>query len=111
VSILVLLLAFAALDDITTDRATQFRAEYTMLLLAAAWFGFVAVWLMRRGHRALGMVSLAALAAAFWAQRGIGPGVTPALGAAYLVMAGALLWFLALAVALVVFGVRGAPRS
>ena len=43
-----LLLAFAAFDDITTDRtATSFRVEYTALFACAMWFVFLAVKLIR----------------------------------------------------------------
>ena len=109
ISLAALLLVFAAFDDITTGNSTHFTVEYTVLVLCAAWFGFVAVRLMRLGRRTLGVLSWVALLGALWAQRGIGPGITPGLWPEYVVMTGAFLWFLALAAALVVLGCRGVP--
>ena len=109
-SFVALLLVFAAFDDITTDNATQFTVEYAVLVACGAWFGFVAVSLIRVGRRTLGMLSSAALLAAIWAQRGIGPGITPGLWPEYVVMSVVFLWFLSLAVTLVVIGCRGVPR-
>ena len=108
ISFVALVLVFAAFDDITTDNATRFTAEYTALAVCAAWFGFVAVKLMRLGRTKLGMASLAALLGALWAQRGIGPGITPGLWPEYVVMTVAFTWFLALAVTLAALGWRRA---
>ena len=47
-TIVVLLLAYAAFDDITTDNDTDFRLEYGMLILAALWMAYVAVWAVLR---------------------------------------------------------------
>ena len=74
VTIAALLLVFAAFDDITTDSATSFPLEYTILAASAVWLLFIAVRLMRRGHGLLGGISLLALASAVWGQRAIGPG-------------------------------------
>ena len=102
-----LLLVFAAFDDITTDRsATSFTVEYTALLACAMWFGFVAMKLIRRGHRTLGILSLLALAGALWGQRAIGPGIRPGLWPEYVVTTAAFLWFLALAITLLALGSR-----
>lgn len=109
ISLAALLLVFAAFDDITTDDATRFTVEYTALVACAAWFGFVAVRVTRFGRRTLGMLSWVALLGALWAQRGIGPGITPGLWPEYVVMTGVFLWFLALAATLVVLGCRGVP--
>jgi hypothetical protein len=109
-SFVALLLAFAAFDDITTDNATSFRVEYTMLVICAVWLGSVAVRLLRRGYRTLGIASLAALAAALWGQFAIGRAITPGFWPGYVVTDGAFLWFLALAVGLLVQGFR-ARRS
>lgn len=97
ITLVALLLVFAAFDDITTDNATTFRVEYTFLVGCAAWLLFVASYLIRRGHRALGIASLVALAGALWAQRAIGPGVLAGLWPEYVVIASAYLWFWALA--------------
>jgi hypothetical protein len=110
ISFVVILLAFAAFDDITTDNSTHLTVEYTALVLCAVWFVFVAARLIRLGRRTLGMLSLVALLAALWAQRGIGPGITPGRWPEYLAMIGVFFWFLALAAILAVFGWRGVPR-
>jgi hypothetical protein len=105
-SFVVLLLAFAAFDDITTDKATSFRVEYTVLATCAVWFGSLAVRLLRLGYRTFGMVSLAALAGALWGQSAMHPDITPGFWPGYLVTIGAFLWFLALAISLLVLGSR-----
>ena len=46
-----LLLAYAALDDITTDTATSFTFEYAMLAVCAAWFTWLGVQLVLRRRR------------------------------------------------------------
>jgi hypothetical protein len=109
-SFLALLLAFAAFDDITTDNATSFKVEYALLVACAVWYGVVGVRLLRLRYRTLGVASLAALAGALWGQRAIGPGMTPGFRPEYVVVTGAFLWFLALAISLVVLGSR-ASRS
>jgi hypothetical protein len=111
ISFVVVLLAFAAFDDITTDTSTHFTAEYTALVASAAWCGFVAASLIRLGRRTLGMLSLIALLVGLWAQRGIGPGITRGLWPEYVAMIAVFLWFLALAATLVVLGWRGVPRT
>jgi hypothetical protein len=70
-----LLLVFAAFDDITTDNATSFPLEYTILAASAVWLLFIAVRLMRHGHGLLGGISLLALASAVWGQYAVEPGV------------------------------------
>ncbi len=95
-------LAFAAFDDITTDRDTDFTVEYAVLAACALWLCVASIRLLSGRHRRLGGVSLVALAGALWAQRGIGPGMTPDLWPEYLVMIAAFLWFGALALFLFV---------
>ena len=97
ITLVALLLVFAAFDDITTDNATTFRVEYTFLVGCAGWLLFVAWSLIRGGHRALGFASLVALASALWAQHAIGPGMVPGLRPEYIVMTAAYFWFWALA--------------
>ena len=100
-TVVALLLAFAAFDDITTDNATTFRVEYTILVGCSGWLLFVAWSLVRGGHRALGLASIAALASALWAQRAIGPDMVPGLLLPeYIVFIAAYVWFWALAGAL-----------
>lgn len=107
----VLLLVFAAFDDITTDNATSFRFEYTALIFCAAWLSMLGVRLIKNGHRVLGAVSLAALGAAVWSRQDIGPGITPGLWPGYVMTTGAFLWFVALATMLLVRGWRGLSRA
>ena len=97
ITLVALLLVFAAFADITTDNATTFRVEYTFLVGCAGWLLFVAWSLIRGGHRALGFASLVALASALWAQQAIGPGMVPGLRPEYIVMIAAYFWFWALA--------------
>jgi hypothetical protein len=103
----VLLLVFAAFDDITTDNATTFRLEYTFLLASAGWLFFLALRLLRHHDRVIGAVSLLALAAAVWAQRAIGPGITPGFWSEYVVATAAYVWFSALSFVLLFRGWRG----
>ena len=69
-SILLLMLVWAALDDITTDSAKgQFAAEYLFLVICGVWFAAVATWLLVRRRVLAGVISLFAVAlavAAFW---------------------------------------------
>ena len=97
ITVVVLLLIFAAFDDITTDDATTFRVEYTFLIVSAGWLLFFAWLLIRGGHRTLGVASLVALAGALWAQRAIGPRMPAGLRPEYIVMIAAYLWFWVLA--------------
>jgi hypothetical protein len=109
-SCVALLLVFVAFDDITTDKSTHFIPEYSALMVCAVWLGFVAVRFIRLGRRRIGVLSLVALLAALWAQRGIGPGITPGLWPEYVVIIAVFLWFLALAATLIVLGSRGVPH-
>jgi len=73
VTLVAMLLAGLALDDITTDSATRFPAEYSMLAVAGAWLLFVAWQLWRAGSRANAILTIASLAAAtLMAAGGIG---------------------------------------
>lgn len=107
-------MAYLAFDDITTDNATSFTVEYLVLAGCAAVCLWVAIGLTRRRRRILGTVSLLMLAGALLGQRGIGPGTVPGWRAEYLATVGALIWFLALSVVLIVQGARmerGAPAQ
>lgn len=101
-----LLLVFAAFDDITTDNATAFTVEYTFLAVCAAWLLVVAWRLLHARHRALGGLSVLAVAVALWAQRAIGPGIVPGLWPEYVVMAAAYIWFWGIALAMLWLGYR-----
>jgi hypothetical protein len=111
VSLCALLLVVAAFDDITTDNATDFTAEYVALLLSAAWFGYVALRLTRFGLRTLGILSFVAIAGAAWGQQALGHATTPGDGPGYLVTAVAIFWFFGLATSLLFFGWRGLLRA
>jgi len=96
-SVLVLLLTWAALDDITTGAEPSFVGEYTFLVLAGIWFAVTAGWLMVRRRSVLGLASLAAVAVAvlaFWSlpRRGEPGTVINLLGLI------PIIWFLALSV-------------
>jgi len=110
ITVVALLLIYAAFDDITTDNATTFHAEYTFLVGCAGWLLFLAWSLIRGAHRALGFSSLVALASALWAQHGIGPGMVARLRPEYIVMPAAYLWFWALAGAMLWLGYRARKR-
>jgi hypothetical protein len=110
-----LLLSFLALDDITTDNATAFPLEYTMLIICGAWCALVAVALLRGGYAIPGGASLILIAAAAWvASDGLG---TKAAGGwavfwpEYAVMSVNWLWFVAVAVILFVRGYKESGRE
>jgi hypothetical protein len=99
VTLLVVGLALAALDDITTDKSTgNFLPERIMLAACAAWLAFVAARLIREGHRILGGLSLGVLALGAAAQPGLGPSLAPMSlkYGAYGATVGALGWFVVL---------------
>ena len=100
VTFLVVGLALAALDDITTDTSTgNFLPERIMLAACAVWFAFVAARLIRERHRILGGLSLGVLALGAAVQPGVGPGLAPTWFKyfAYAATVGALGWFVVLA--------------
>jgi hypothetical protein len=106
VTLAFLVLAWLAFDDITTDNATSFPVEYTCLLACAIWCLVVAVRLAAKGRFILGTASALALGAAVWGQRSIGPGTVPSWRPQYVATVAAIVWFLSLAVVLVVLGFR-----
>jgi hypothetical protein len=99
VTLAVLMLAWAALDDITTDNSTDFTVEYIILSAAAMWLFALGVRLIRSGQAALGIASLVFLAGAVWGQRRIGPGTIPSLKHSIAILA-AFAWTLGLTVTL-----------
>ena len=69
VSLIVMLLSWLALDDITTDNANQFPLEYTILVSAGIWFAALGVSLVAKRHSFVGVSSLVAVGLgvmAFW---------------------------------------------
>lgn len=96
ITFVVVLLAFAAFDDITTDRATTFVPEWIALAVCGLWLLTVSWRVLRSGHGRLGSISVVALVAFVAAGSGIRPGTNP-FQMEYLLTAGALVWFVALA--------------
>jgi hypothetical protein len=90
-------LAFAALDDITTDSAASFAVERLALAGCAAWLLVVAFRQLRGGHRVVGIGSIVLLVAAAIALPAKG---VPAFSAGYLITVGTLLWFVGVAATL-----------
>jgi hypothetical protein len=108
-SILILVLAWLALDDITTDNASAFIPEYSMLVMCGIWFVGVAAWLLVRRRLLLGITSLLAVAlaiCAFWSlpHHYAPPSPVNDLGLV------SFAWFLALAIVLVAAR-SAAPRT
>lgn len=68
-SLIVLLLSWLALDDITTDNANEFPLEYAILLSAGLWFTALGVSLVAKRRSFAGISSLVAVGlgvVAFW---------------------------------------------
>ena len=97
VSLVVLVFSWLALDDITTDNATTFIVEYSLLVICGAWFAAVAIWLLARRRVMAGIVSLAALSLAVVAFRPLPHHYAPASPVNYLGLF-SLAWFLGLSV-------------
>lgn len=95
VTLAAVLLAFAAFDDITTDRATTFTVEWVALAVCGVWLLSVSWRLLRSEHRWLGAISVVALVAAVGAGSTIRPGTGP-FQIEYLTTIAGLLWFLGL---------------
>jgi hypothetical protein len=95
ISVLALLLTWAALDDITTDTAQRFDFEYMLLVLSGIWFAGIGGWLLVRRRSVLGVGSLAAVAIGipvYWSLPHRGEPAT----AVHLLGWIPLVWFLAL---------------
>jgi hypothetical protein len=100
VSILLLVLAWLALDDITTDNATgpdAFKVEYSCLVICGVWFASIAIWLLahRRAHTSI--ISIAAVALAVVAFWSLPHHYAPGTAVNYLGLI-SLAWFMGLAV-------------
>ena len=99
-SLVVLLFAWLALDDITTDNANQFPLEYGILVLAGVWFAVLGGRLIAKRRILAGVCSLMAVAigvAACWNLPHHYQPPSLVNRAGY----GVLLWFLGLATWLV----------
>ena len=106
VTLVFVVLAWLAFDDITTDNTTSFTVEYTCLLGCAIWCLIAALRLAAKGYFILATASALALGAAVWGQRSIGPGTVPSWQPQYVATVAAILWFLSLPLVLVVLGFR-----
>lgn len=95
VTLAAVLLAYAAFDDITTDRATTFTVEWVGLAVCGVALAIVSWRLVRSEHRWLGSISAVALVAAIGAGSTIRPGTGP-FQIEYLTTIAGLLWFLGL---------------
>ena len=115
VTIALVVVAWLALDDITTDNSAGFKPEYRLLAVCGAWCLFLAYDLLKRGYRRLGAISVVAVASAVWvAFDGLGhqrDGGWSVFWPEYTVMLVAWLWFLALAIVLVALGRRVMPTG
>jgi hypothetical protein len=115
VTIGLVVLAWLALDDITTDNSSGFRLEYTLLAACGVWCLFLAYDALRQGYRLLGTTSMVAVASAVWvASDGLGhkrDGGWHVFWPEYTVMLAAWLWFLALAIVLIALGRRVMPTG
>jgi hypothetical protein len=109
-TVVAVVLAFLAFDDITTDRASSFHVERSVLAGCGLWFASLALRFVQQGRRALGLSSLGIVVAAAVAQRRIGPGMTPDMAPEYLATVLALAWFLLVSGMLAVQATRSAAR-
>jgi len=101
--------AFLALDDITTDEASSFGFERFALLCCWGWLAVVSARLMRE-QRTLGLISVGLLGFAGPFLGAIGPGVQPGLSLEYVVTLAFLVWFAGLSVYLAALGWRARDR-
>jgi peptidoglycan/LPS O-acetylase OafA/YrhL len=108
-TVAVVILAFLAFDDITTDSATSFPAERLTLAVCATWCVGLAWRLLRERRRVIGVLSLGVVAIALWGQRDIGPGTVASWEPHYLAVVVSLGWFLFVAGILANQAWRGRP--
>lgn len=101
-TVIAVVVAVMALDDITTDNALSFPLERLALVGCAIWFLRAASRLWQQGQRVLGAVSFGLVALAAAVHPAIGQGALPAqfvylAWAGYLATVGTLAWFLLVA--------------
>jgi Family of unknown function (DUF6064) len=106
VTLAAVFLAYAAIDDITTDDAPSFTAEYAVLILCAVWGLVLTAGLFLSRKQLAGIVSLVLLLAAVGAQRAIAPGSLAVLQPEHIAMALSLVWFLGLSIVILILGFR-----
>ena len=111
VSLVLLVLAWLAIDDITTDNATGgFVPEYSMLVLCGLWFAALAVWLLLRQRVRLAGTSAAAVALGVVACWSLPHHYAPPTWVNQLGLL-PIAWFLGLAIFLIREGGRHASAS
>jgi hypothetical protein len=111
VSMVFLLLAFAAVDDIANVNETDVVLEYWALGICLGWFASVGIWMLRRRHPRIGGLSLIA-ALALGSVQFFGAS-TRAAAAPPVVSAAA---FISLAIVVIILftiddGIHGATKS
>jgi putative exporter of polyketide antibiotics len=106
----VVLLAFLAIDDITTDSSTTFAVERAAVIACGVWFAFIARQLWRQGRRGLAVVSAAVLGLAAVAQPAIRPGVSSGQVGPIVTWI-ALVWFLIVAAVMGLQRIRRTPQE
>jgi hypothetical protein len=94
VTLALLVLAFLAFDDITTDNATSFTLEYAFLTACAVWGFILIARLALRSRFITAAVCASLLMAILWGQRGIGPGTRASWQPEYVVASVAFVGFL-----------------
>jgi len=105
-----LYLVWAAFHDISHGEA-DLKNEYTILVLCAAWFLFLAVILFRVKHRLLGLVSVIAVGAGFWGQGAVGSTPAGSLSPRSIAIVAAYMWLLLLAAILGILSWRAGRRQ
>lgn len=93
ITIVAVILAFSALDDISTDTDASFAVEYTALVICGIWFAYVSWRTHRRGRRSLGNVSIGVTVALALAQFTLWLAIGPGQWVAYVVTLIGLGWF------------------
>ena len=106
-----LLLAYGAIDDITTGNETDFTVEYVALVLSAVVLMFVSIHQLRSRRYFIACASFAALAGALWAVPALKQGAVPAPWTEYVITLCAFVWFGMLALQLLVSGVIASRRA
>jgi len=103
------LLAYGALDDITTDNATRFVAERVFLFVCNGWC-FLAAWrVIQSGHPHFGRLSIVIAAIAAVAQWVVRREAVPSVKISYLIALFGLIWFAFFSAFLAWRGWRGHP--
>lgn len=106
----VVVLAFLALDDITTDPAPSHVIEWRFLVLGLTWCATLAVRLVWRGRLVYAAVVALLVAAGLWGRAAIAPGTVASWRPEYVVVSVAIAGLLLVAMLLLVRGSRRPVR-